>query len=227
VVRWEEGRCVCVFTGGGQCIPPAAAPCCCLVCWLSLCLQAACHTRTHTHTPWQPRQTPTCHTCPLVMLSVSPATPTVFLSLSTQTAAVVGRVGGQGRPPPVTPALPDHAVLLPLNRVCTAVDYHCRSCGWRSGRSRQTPTCHTCPLVTMLSLPPPPPPSPVCLCHCQHKPQLWLAEWAAKADPPERYVWTSHPWLLSLYLDCPSHIGVACPSVEQQQAVRAAMRAGV
>jgi hypothetical protein len=57
--------------------------------------------------------------------------------------------------------------------------------------------------------------------------QLWLSEWAARADPPESYIWTSHPWLLSLYLDCPSHIGVECPSTAQQQAVRAAMRAGV
>jgi hypothetical protein len=56
--------------------------------------------------------------------------------------------------------------------------------------------------------------------------QVWLADWAARADPPESYIWTSHPWLLSLYVDCPSHIGVECPSVAQQQAVRAAMRAG-
>jgi hypothetical protein len=56
--------------------------------------------------------------------------------------------------------------------------------------------------------------------------QIWLSDWASKSDPPETYIWTSHPWLLSLYLDCPSHIGVVCPSPAQQQAVRAAMRAG-
>jgi hypothetical protein len=56
--------------------------------------------------------------------------------------------------------------------------------------------------------------------------QIWLSDWASKSAPPETYIWTSHPWLLSLYLDCPSHIGVVCPSTAQQQAVRAAMRAG-
>ncbi|KAL6758170.1 hypothetical protein V8C86DRAFT_1553898 [Haematococcus lacustris] len=42
----------------------------------------------------------------------------------------------------------------------------------------------------------------------------------------DSFTYTSHAWLLSLYLDCPPGLGVACPSPEQQEALRAGIRRG-
>jgi hypothetical protein len=63
--------------------------------------------------------------------------------------------------------------------------------------------------------------------HTRARWQLALAAQLAAGDPPVRFVWTAHAWLLSLFLDCPSHIGVACPSAAQQARLRDAMAAGV
>jgi hypothetical protein len=48
---------------------------------------------------------------------------------------------------------------------------------------------------------------------------------------PERYILTTHPWLVSLYLDCPTDLVLAgivlqCPDTHAQQAFRDALRAG-
>jgi hypothetical protein len=55
---------------------------------------------------------------------------------------------------------------------------------------------------------------------------------ADSRDPNLRafgYVFTSHPWLLSLYLDCPGELvpGLACPTDTEAEAVRSAIRDGV
>eukprot|EP00878_Enallax_costatus_P022037 GHUV01023361.1.p1 GENE.GHUV01023361.1~~GHUV01023361.1.p1 ORF type:complete len:573 (+),score=177.34 GHUV01023361.1:634-2352(+) len=56
---------------------------------------------------------------------------------------------------------------------------------------------------------------------------IWLSEWLKLSGSSDSFIWTTHPWLLSLYLDCPEQLGVVCPSKQQQDAVRAAIRKGV
>ena len=36
--------------------------------------------------------------------------------------------------------------------------------------------------------------------------------------------WTTHPWLVSLYFDCPPHMGFYCPTDEEQAAVQAGIQ---
>lgn len=60
----------------------------------------------------------------------------------------------------------------------------------------------------------------------------YAAAVAASADPNVRgfgYVFTSHPWLLSLYFDCPDDLvpELACPTADEEEAVRRAIAAGV
>jgi hypothetical protein len=43
---------------------------------------------------------------------------------------------------------------------------------------------------------------------------------------PERYRYLTHPFLVSLFIDCPRHIGIACPTPADVAAFDAAARAG-
>ena len=42
----------------------------------------------------------------------------------------------------------------------------------------------------------------------------------------DRYIWMTQSWIISLYLDCPPHMGLQCPSADDQAALRKAIAAG-
>lgn len=46
------------------------------------------------------------------------------------------------------------------------------------------------------------------------------------ASRPERHVYTTHSYLISLYLSCPPAMGLHCPSLERQAELREAISAG-
>ena len=45
---------------------------------------------------------------------------------------------------------------------------------------------------------------------------------------PERLIWTTHPWLLSMFFDCPQHLWpqLHCPDTDALAAMEAAIRRG-
>lgn len=47
-----------------------------------------------------------------------------------------------------------------------------------------------------------------------------------KLGGPERYRYLTHSFLVSLFLDCPSHIGISCPSSEDVATIKAAAHRG-
>ena len=49
-----------------------------------------------------------------------------------------------------------------------------------------------------------------------------LRDMAANGTNPNNVTltWTTHPWLVSLYFDCPPHMGFYCPSAQEKDAVR-------
>lgn len=42
----------------------------------------------------------------------------------------------------------------------------------------------------------------------------------------DRYVYTSHSWLISMFLDCPPHMGLQCPNATTVAAVTRAIQRG-
>lgn len=69
-------------------------------------------------------------------------------------------------------------------------------------------------------LPPPPP------CCAAAGPQLWLSEWLDTLGTGDKFVYTTHSWILSLYLDCPPNMGLACPPPGAVAAVKAGIQRG-
>jgi hypothetical protein len=85
---------------------------------------------------------------------------------------------------------------------------------------------------------PPPPPPPIPYPHlflpsinCSYFKDYFPAAIATAAalrarGGPERYVYLTHSWLVSLYLDCPSKLGIYCPNPEEIAAFEAAVHRG-
>eukprot|EP00775_Hariotina_reticulata_P005520 gene5520-5755_t len=55
--------------------------------------------------------------------------------------------------------------------------------------------------------------------------RIWLAQWLRLSGSSDSFRWTTHPWLLDLFFNCPGQLGVACPSQQQQAAVGEAAKA--
>lgn len=53
-----------------------------------------------------------------------------------------------------------------------------------------------------------------------------LAAGLRHAGGPERYIYTTHSWLISLFFDCPAGLGLHCPNAEYKHNVSAAIRRG-
>ena len=82
----------------------------------------------------------------------------------------------------------------------------------------------------------------VCTIHCSHSPpsptahrppprtphQARLSAELRNASDTDRFIYTTHPWLVSLYLDCPvgQDLGLHCPSVQDKLTFEKAVRDG-
>lgn len=57
---------------------------------------------------------------------------------------------------------------------------------------------------------------------------IWLDKWMRELDTKgDRYRYMTHSYLISLYLDCPPGMGIACPDAEAVAALRTAVADGV
>lgn len=55
--------------------------------------------------------------------------------------------------------------------------------------------------------------------------QLWLNDWMDVVGS-DRFIYTTQPYILSLYLDCHPGMGLHCPGEAAVAAVRAAIKRG-
>ncbi|KAL6772128.1 hypothetical protein ACKKBG_A29040 [Auxenochlorella protothecoides x Auxenochlorella symbiontica] len=55
---------------------------------------------------------------------------------------------------------------------------------------------------------------------------LAVARFLRQRGGAERYIYTTHSWLVSMFLDCPARIGIKCPSPSAVQELEEGIRAG-
>lgn len=54
----------------------------------------------------------------------------------------------------------------------------------------------------------------------------YIAQQLVKRNGSEQFIYTTHPWLVSYYLDCPSGMSVQCPSAADVQSFKDAVNKG-
>ena len=82
------------------------------------------------------------------------------------------------------------------------------------------------PCTISLTPPRPPHPNPQSAPPPPH--QARLSAELRNASDTDRFIYTTHPWLVSLYLDCPvgQDLGLHCPSVQDKLTFEKAVRDG-